>query len=178
MLSRWRYGLRVRWYRASRVPLHVGLVVAVVAAFFGAGAYLVESHIHHEKELTCLALNVYFEARGEPTAGQYAVAEVTLNRVASPRYPQTICRVVFEHSWDPLRRRYVGEFSWTELPHRGPLDPAAWAQAWKVADTVYHHPHMEPALSEALNYHAVYIEPRWARRMKVIARIANHVFYR
>ncbi|NIO43392.1 MAG: hypothetical protein GTO41_26515, partial [Burkholderiales bacterium] len=69
----------------------------VIYFFFGAK--------NHAQELNCLALNVYHEARGEPMAGQYAVAEVTMNRVASRRYPNTVCKVVFQKKWDVLRGR-------------------------------------------------------------------------
>src|SRR5881227_4294028 len=66
-------------------------------------------------DLRCLAQNVYFEARGEPVAGQYAVAEVTMNRKASGRYSDTVFGVVYQKNWDPIRKRYVGAFSWTEF---------------------------------------------------------------
>src|SRR5688572_22282571 len=58
-------------------------------------------------ELRCLAENIYFEARGEPLKGQYAVAEVTLNRMVSPFFPDSECDVVHEKRWDPLRKRFV-----------------------------------------------------------------------
>ena len=71
----------------------------------------------HERalELHCLAENIYYEARGEPLDGQYAVAEVTLNRVRSPYFPKTICAVVHDTRWDSLRHRYVAHFSWTQM---------------------------------------------------------------
>src|ERR1700685_59090 len=65
-------------------------------------------------DLECLAENVYFEARGEPLEGQYAVAEVTLNRTRSDHFPHTVCGVVHQTRWDPSRGRFVADFSWTE----------------------------------------------------------------
>ncbi|TLZ19962.1 MAG: hypothetical protein E6K26_04220, partial [Gammaproteobacteria bacterium] len=62
-------------------------------------------------DLRCLAENIYFEARGEPIAGQYAVAEVTLNRTQAQHFPHTVCEVVHETRWDPGRRRHVADFS-------------------------------------------------------------------
>ena len=59
-----------------------------------------ESNGMQKRELICLALNVYYEARGESLAGKYAVAEVTMNRVTSRRYPETVCAVVYEKSWE------------------------------------------------------------------------------
>src|ERR1700719_234894 len=84
-------------------------------------------------DLECLAENIYFEARGEPLDGQRAVAEVTLNRTRSPYFPHTICAVVHETQWDPLRRRLVAHFSWTELSLLSEPTGSAWKQAMTVA---------------------------------------------
>src|SRR5436305_144660 len=73
-------------------------------------------------DLQCLAENIYFEARGEPLEGQYAVAEVTLNRTWSQNFPHTICAVVHESRWDPNRQRFVADFSWTQLGTLSPQD--------------------------------------------------------
>jgi spore germination cell wall hydrolase CwlJ-like protein len=128
-------------------------------------------------DLECLAENVYFEARGEPLDGQYAVAEVTLNRTRAQNFPHTICQVVHEMRWDPGRRRYVADFSWTELGALTPQDGAAWNVAMMVATAVYEDLR-EPLVPGALFYHATRVQPRWARSRKVIATIGNHVFYR
>src|SRR6185437_16274691 len=88
-------------------------------------------------DLQCLAENVYYEARGEPLDGQYAVAEVTLNRTRALHFPHTICEVVHEARWDPARRRMIADFSWTELGEQYPADGIAWKQALKVANAAY-----------------------------------------
>lgn len=122
-------------------------------------------------------MNVYYEARGEPLLGQYAVAEVTMNRVASERYPDTVCEVVYQKRWDPLRKRHVGAFSWTEfdvVPHP---EGEEWQRAWDVAKAVYYG-ERPPMLDGAVHYHATYIRPSWARGKQHIARIGRHVFYR
>ena len=129
------------------------------------------------RQLRCLALNIYHEARGEPTAGQYAVAEVTLNRVASTRYPNTICEVVYQKNWDRIRRRYVGAFSWTEFDVKPELKKKEWQRAIKVAEDVYHQ-RQEPEVDGALFYHARSIKPSWARKKTPVARIGRHIFYR
>lgn len=129
------------------------------------------------RQLTCLALNVYHEARGEPPAGQYAVAAVTLNRVASSHYPNTICEVVYQKRWDRLRRRYVGAFSWTEFDVKPSLKEKAWQRAWQVAEAVYTRNQL-PELDGALFYHARSIKPSWARHKKPVAHIGRHIFYR
>jgi spore germination cell wall hydrolase CwlJ-like protein len=127
-------------------------------------------------ELQCLAENIYFEARGEPLAGQYAVAEVTLNRTHARNFPRTICAVVHETRWDATRRRHVADFSWTELGGLSPQDGPAWKQAMSIANAVYDdlHPSIVPG---ALYYHATSVRPEWARGRRAVATIGNHIFY-
>jgi N-acetylmuramoyl-L-alanine amidase len=128
------------------------------------------------REISCLAENIYYEARGESLNGQYAVAEVTMNRVKAPRYPKTVCGVVYDTRWDRSRRRFVGHFSWTEMHDRSDPWGPAWEQAKKVATTVYNDSYM-PLVPDALHYHAIDVQPDWARSMHAVARIGNHVFY-
>jgi N-acetylmuramoyl-L-alanine amidase len=127
--------------------------------------------------LQCLAENIYFEARGEPLAGQYAVAEVTLNRTHARNFPRTICQVVHENHWDPNRQRFVADFSWTELGTLFPEDGAAWSQAMTVAEGAYEELHA-PVVPGALYYHATNVQPGWAKTRKLVGTIGNHVFYR
>lgn len=128
-------------------------------------------------DLQCLAENIYFEARGEPLAGQYAVAEVTLNRTHARNFPRTICAVVHEKRWDPVRRRHVADFSWTELGPLSPGDGPAWKQAMAVASAAYEEL-SPPLVPEALFYHATSVRPDWARSRRPVATIGNHIFYR
>jgi spore germination cell wall hydrolase CwlJ-like protein len=127
-------------------------------------------------DLECLAENVYFEARGEPLEGQYAVAEVTLNRTRSANFPHTVCGVVHETRWNPSRGRFVADFSWTELGGLSPEDGPAWRQAMAVASAVYEDLR-EPLVPRALFYHATGVRPAWSRTRKAIATIGNHIFY-
>ena len=128
-------------------------------------------------DLQCLAENIYFEARGEPLAGQYAVAEVTLNRTRAQNFPHTICQVVHETRWDPSRHRHVADFSWVELGAQSPEDGPAWRQALAVASAAYDDLH-EPLVPGALFYHATNVRPGWSRGRRPIATIGNHIFYR
>jgi N-acetylmuramoyl-L-alanine amidase len=162
----------------SSLPVLVlGTLIGVAYLGRGGGTPSARSDNPRDKELRCLAENIYYEARGEPLAGQYAVAEVTMNRVASPHYPDTVCEVVFDTRWDPLRRRHVAHFSWTELPRRGEPRGRAWEQATAVAKAVYDELH-RPLVPNALLYHADTIRPYWANRRRTVATIGNHVFYR
>ncbi|MGH8736024.1 MAG: cell wall hydrolase, partial [Burkholderiales bacterium] len=129
------------------------------------------------QELSCLARNVYFEARGEPEAGQYAVAEVTMNRKAAARFPETVCAVVYQKNWDALRGRFVGAFSWTELGALPLPRGEDWERARKVARDVYYGLRA-PQLQGALYYHAISITPAWAKEKKLVVRIGGHAFYK
>lgn len=130
-----------------------------------------------QRDIHCLALNIYHEARGEKKSGQIAVAKVTLNRVLSRRYPDTICEVVYEKRWDKIRKRYVGAFSWTEFDKPPKLKSKAWYLAWNIAESTYKNKD-KMQLDGAVFYHAKYIKPSWARKKKPVAKIGEHIFYR
>jgi len=175
----WWLSLKSWWFTRDTdyfpVFLLAGLALIISTISFGI-MYSMETEADN-RQLTCLALNIYHEARGEPKAGQYAVAEVTLNRVASPRYPNTICEVVYQKNWDRIRRRYVGAFSWTEFDTRPKLKQKEWQRATKIAEAVYYQD-QEPEVDGALFYHARSIKPSWARKKTPVARIGQHIFYR
>lgn len=118
--------------------------------------------------LMCLALNVYFEARNQPVAGQLAVAQVTMNRVHSPKYPDDVCEVVYDHK----------QFSWYwDGKSDMPRDPKAWELAQIVASAALDGSgHAE--LDGVLHYHAVYSAPYWKDYMTKVVQIGDHVFYR
>jgi spore germination cell wall hydrolase CwlJ-like protein len=168
---------RFRWYTADKGPWLAAMAIAIAIAGIGFLAASVSANRHERQELTCLARNVYHEARGEPPLGQYAVAEVTMNRVASGRYPATVCGVVYQQNWDVIRRRYVGAFSWTERERNVTPQGAAWERAWRVAEDVYFR-RREPVLDGVLWYHAERIRPGWSREKTPVARIGRHIFYR
>ena len=130
-----------------------------------------------QRDIKCLALNIFHEARSESDEGQRAVASVTLNRVASKRYPDNICDVVYQKRWDRIRKRYVGQFSWTEFDQPPKLTSAAWQRAWKIAENSYNEKN-KSRLNGAIFYHTKYIKPSWARKKKPIARIGSHIFYK
>ena len=178
--------LRLRWYRADKEVLAAALLVGavLVGLAFGLRAVFAARDAARERlreaeaqELACLARNVYFESRGEPAAGQYAVAEVTMNRKGAERFPDTICGVVHEKNWDATRGRYVGAFSWTEFDVLPSPRGEEWARAQKVAEDVYFR-RVPPRLQGAMHFHATYIMPAWAKEKKAVARIGRHVFYR
>ena len=133
------------------------------------------------KQKHCLALNIYFEAAVESTAGKLAVAQVTLNRVKSEQYPETICKVVYEGphyaSGHPKRNRC--QFSWycdgkIDTPNERP----AWRVSQKVAEYVIRTPSLLDITDGATHYHADYIDPpRWAKADEKTVQIDTHLFY-
>ena len=161
-LHSFRRAVRNAWYRLDKEAFVVaGLVLVVVGGLiFAMQAVFAER-----------------DASRERLAGQYAVAEVTMNRKASGLYPDTVCEVVHQKNWDPLRGRYVGAFSWTELDGLPAPSGPEWEQAREVAEAVYYSRYA-PALHGALYYHATYIWPPWARQKTLVSRIGRHVFYR
>lgn len=181
--ARWRRAVARFWYgRDKGHVFFLGTLAAVVVMVgsFGFAAY--SSHVRTEflqqrrADLTCLARNIYFEARSESDAGQRAVAEVTMNRVASPRFPDTVCDVVHEQRWDARRKRYVGAFSWTEFDWMPLPEGEAWHRAVAAAHAVYDG-HAKPSVEAALFYHSDSIEPRWSKTQARVTKIGRHIFY-
>jgi spore germination cell wall hydrolase CwlJ-like protein len=123
------------------------------------------------EQLRCLATNIYFEARGESKLAQKAVAWVTLNRVESTSYPDTICDVV----WDGK------QFSWT---HDGksdvPKDKEAWddAQMYALQVLIDHQLGRGDPTDGSIMFHAAYVKPSWHKDYEVTSRIDNHIFYK
>lgn len=121
------------------------------------------------EETLCLALNIYHEARSKTLAGQVAVGNVTLNRVKSDRFPDTVCDVVFQED----------QFSWywdgkSDTPH----EKDAWQTAKMVAMTM-----LDPESTifdntqGALFYHADYVNPFWSKIFTRVTKIGPHIFY-
>ncbi len=160
----------------------LSVVALVVVTFAMLISFSIEGHDRSQvvrartQALNCLTKNVYHEARGEPIDGQYAVAEVTMNRVASKHYPNTVCDVVYQANFDVIRKRNVSAFSWTELNLTAPVNRKTWNRAWRIAEEVFDN-RAQPRVEGALFYHANYIRPRWSRRKRHIAKIGRHIFY-
>lgn len=177
----WRIGEKDNLVFVAMLGIPVIVLGLIVNFAFISRASLdgsrIDAALKRAADLRCLAENIYFEARGEPLQGQYAVAEVTMNRLASPHYPDTICEVVHDTRWDAIRRRLVAHFSWTGLKLRSEPKGPAWDQAMEVATAVYDKAYM-PVVPHALFFHATSVRPSWAKTKRVVAKIGNHIFYR
>lgn len=120
-------------------------------------------------EMRCLAGAVYFESRGEPLAGQLAVAQVIINRADDGRFPASYCGVVHQ----------PGQFSFVKrgrMPQVRTSSPA-WRQAKAVA-RIAHEGLWQSEAGEAVFFHATYVRPGWSQRKTRLAQIKTHIFYR
>lgn len=122
----------------------------------------------------CLAAAVYYEAASEPIAGQRAVAQVVLNRLRNPRYPKTICEVVYQGAERPTGCQF--SFACDGSTRRVP-GAAAWAVATAVATSVLNGVTSTEA-GQATHYHTLAVFPAWAPQLAKIGIIGHHAFYR
>jgi len=153
-----------------------------------ADTVISKSLIVNDKEVTCMAKNIFFEAAIESTAGKLAVAHVTLNRVDSKWFPNSVCEVVYDGphytgsngKQFPVRDRC--QFSWYcdgkgDDPREG---SRLWEDSQELAKYVLLRQEELPDITDgALHYHASYIAaPRWTARKKITTKIDTHIFYR
>ena len=126
-------------------------------------------------EVKALALNMYFEARGDgKTTAQkiqamQMVGEVTLNRVASDNYPNSICGVVYQSH----------QFSWTTRKDKVPHEEDSWLIANIIANDLVAGDidYFDNQATHFINPSRVDEMPRWTRRLEVVAKTKNHIFY-
>jgi len=166
---------RVRWVNCNHLLwAGMGIFFLCIFLFF---SHLVTKKYQIE-EILCLALNIYHEGRGEPKPGKYAIATVTLNRVASEDYPNSVCKVVYQRSYNQKLKRYIGGFSWTQDDIEDtPKEQKAWANAYSIAKLTYYGEYRSEELNEALFYHASYVQPYWIKNKTPVKTIGNHIFY-
>ena len=133
------------------------------------------------RQAHCLALAIYFEARGESEDGQVAVSQVILNRVDSKRYPNTICGVVYQNAH--LRNRCQFSFTCDGKPEQ-PKEAKMWRRAKRLASQMLCGSEcaLDPlapkgGVRDATHYHATYVRPDWSYRLRPVGRIGLHKFY-
>lgn len=129
-------------------------------------------------DLQCMAENIYYEAGNQSFVGKLAVGHVVLNRLKSPGYPRTICGVIYDGSQNV--KTTACQFSWTCAEHRG-VDRSSeyWSQSLRAARDILKDPEKSVDITDgATSYHADYVSPDWAKRLKVIAKIDQHIFYK
>lgn len=142
---------------------------------------------HTEEQMTCLAMNIYYEARSSNLADKAGVADVVLNRVRDNRYPDTICEVVQQGkqkpSWkDPNRMvmvRNACQFSWyCDGKADNPQDEDRWVEAQMIAWQIAENDTYRGITEGATHYHATYVKPSWADSLQMVGRLGAHIYYR
>lgn len=163
-----RTGLEAQRLNAA-APINAGAVRSI-----GAFAFRPASDGDRRRALRCLTQAIYYEAALEPEAGQQAVAQVILNRVRDPNFPNSVCGVVYQGA-----ERVTGcQFSFT---CDGSLSRAPVAWAWNRAERVAREAlagHVAETVGTATHYHADYVRPWWAPSLLKVNQIGAHIFYR
>ena len=129
--------------------------------------------LERDRQLTCLAKNIYHEAASEPFEGKVAVAQVTLNRAASGKFPSDVCDVVYQKN--VFYGKVVCQFSWYCLNGPAVKSGAHYKESMEVAKKVLLENFRLPSLDKAMYYHADYVSPNW--KLPKINQIGRHIFY-
>lgn len=164
--------LNVYFFRKGLFALVISLFFMPLSAVFAVdfdntGGFDFDSDSYGQ-ELGCLAMNIYFEGRGESVQGRSAIAAVTMNRVRNKHYPDTICKVVWQRK----------QFSWTHIAPRHHVisDAKAWRQALVLAGLFMGGAQMS-LIGDATHYHSVTVNPSWQDESKRVALVGDHYFY-
>jgi len=128
------------------------------------------------KQLKCLTDNVYFEAATESYEGKLAVAQVTINRANNPKFPSTVCEVVYQRSY--VNKLLVCQFSWTCMSNMLVRDKYSYQESEIVARKALTEPdvHDTIARTNALYYHNTQVNPGW--NLQKVTQIGHHIFYK
>ena len=127
-----------------------------------------------DKQMSCLAEALYFEARGEPIKGQLAVGEVILNRVEDVRYPSSICKVVNQGTG----RRFACQFTYT---CDGKLETVHERKPYEISlkiAKILMTTHDRKLTKGSTHYHSNYVDPKWSKKFERVAKFGRHIFYR
>lgn len=166
--------MKSNFMRAINLVLTIIAAVAIFSVKHETQASEVDS------ELTCLAKNIYFEARNQSAQGQLAVAMVTLNRMENKRWPSTVCGVVKQARKRNGRVvRNACQFSWfCDGRSDRPRNIAAYNNALELAKRVLFEQETLPQyLASATHYHTNYVKPSWSYKLQQVATVGDHIFY-
>ncbi|RMD60712.1 MAG: cell wall hydrolase [Alphaproteobacteria bacterium] len=163
-------GSCLSWIRQTGVVM-VGLLTGLV--LIPVEPATAKSNV--TEQIRCLALTIYFEARGEPDEGKLAVAHVVMNRASHPLFPRDVCQVVRQGG---EKLRYRCQFTWwCDGRSDRPRDSRAWRHSLALARRVFWDASEDPT-GGALWYHAASVRPAWRTALQQGPTIGRHVFYR
>lgn len=124
-----------------------------------------------QKQIDCLAKNIYYEAGFEPKDGQMAVGLVTMNRVKSGNYADDVCGVVYQ------KTGHTYQFSWVGLKRLSKIDTSIYNNIVELATLIYmNHDRLKDITGGATFYHADYVRPGW--KLEKTRQIGQHIFYK
>lgn len=165
----------------ARTYLATATFVLVASLLTGAGTILVntspihfnlstQDYIDEQRQIQCLAKNVYYESANQPIDGMLGVAYVTINRSMSGDWPKDLCEVVYQ------KTQSVCQFSWV-CEKVGEPYKKYWEQSYAVAKHVWYkyNPEADPTFG-AKYFHATYVRPGWKREKTV--QLGDHIFYK
>jgi len=169
------------WGTPHQPSVDTNALSAYVAKKFVPTATRVENA---KNERLCLAQALYHEARGEPEVGQWAVANVILNRVKSHLYPSTICGVVFQNAGG---KKFKCQFTFAcdGRSDMGGVGNRIVRESWVRSNLIAHAAFKQFQVGQrpdalpgsALYYHTKAVKPNWSRVYRAVAQIGSHIFY-
>lgn len=129
-----------------------------------------------QKQLDCLARNIYYEAGYEPFEGKVAVAQVTINRAENPEFPSDICKVVYQKNI--VYEKVLCQFSWycDQATIKKPMNGPIYTESMEVAKKVLLEGFRLQSVKDAMYFHGDYINPGWKKER--VAKIGRHIFYK
>jgi len=130
-----------------------------------------------KKELDCMASNIYFEASTQERIGKIGVAQVTMNRVRSPEFPNSVCEVVFQGPKNK-KHKHLCQFSWY---CDGKPDIIRSKRMWRECIYIAKYVMLggvPDITKKSTHYHADYVRPWWAKKMEKTVKLGDHIFYR
>lgn len=152
------------------------IVKTTIVGFLAGAIIFVPTYIYNKDNIEhyCLAKNIYHEAKNQPYKGMLAVGQVTLNRVNSRYWKNSICEVVYEGSHKPFKC----QFSWTcdKKPDKIDKSSKAWQLSKHAAVAILEQ--KVDVVGDATHFHADYVHPYWADKIERITKIGNHIFYK
>ena len=145
---------------------------AVITEYGQEHSLVISVSTNFNHQLNCLAENIYYEAGSESYQGKLAVAQVTMNRLNSGEFADSVCGVVYQ------KVNRLCQFSWVCQPHPAPENLDAWNDSVVAARSALTEPFVSATLykSNAMYYHADYVHPDW--KLQRVATIGKHIFFK
>lgn len=160
----------------SNNPTALGTALDSASSLLNSAVNIIATPWFSSNDVDCMARNIFHEAANEPEEGMVAVGVVTINRVNSGQYAESVCGVVNQRT--RFQRWVVCQFSWTCVKVRAPKenDPR-WLESQRIAVELSNGGYQEwrEKYATSLHYHAYYVNPRW--KLKRLTRTGAHIFY-